>query len=69
MIWANLKKNKCPQCGADLSDKYNNALQMFTCTCGFKITVKKMTEIVQDKVKQSLDMHFRCPPQESEEEY
>lgn len=55
MNWNNLSKNLCPQCGEDLSSAFEPDTKMFICSCGFKITQKRFSEIVTDKVDQKLD--------------
>ncbi len=58
MKWSNLSKNKCPQCGVDLADKFDNARKMFVCTCGFTITTKRFAEIVRDKTEKQIGRDF-----------
>ena len=56
MYWNNLKRNKCPNCNkdwlvignAEFKDKAIN------CKCGFKISEKRMTEVVTDKVDKEI---------------
>lgn len=56
MKWSNLKNNKCPKCNKDWL-RMGNAIfaeHFITCKCGFKISEKRMTEIVSDKVNQEI---------------
>ena len=56
MKWYKLKENKCPSCGKDWL-KMGNATfgnGMVICKCGFKISEKRMTEIVNDKVAKEI---------------
>ena len=48
--WDNLKENRCPQCGKDFTEVAILSHGMVTCRCGFKITDKRMAEIVNDKI-------------------
>jgi len=62
MKWDNLKKNRCPSCGKDWSNPKNvkyiteEALKTnhIVCNCGFKISNKRMREIVNDKINTEL---------------
>lgn len=56
MNWENLKKNKCPYCGKDWLKMGNATFSdgNITCKCGFKISEKRMTEIVSDKVSKEI---------------
>ncbi len=52
MKWSNLKYNKCPVCGSAL-----NSVKRIVCSsgkCTFKISEKKMLDIVMDMNKQSV---------------
>lgn len=55
--WDNLKKNKCPSCGKDWLQMGNAEFKAdkIICTCGFKITEKRMAEIVNDRVRKGLE--------------
>ena len=56
MKWSNLKQNKCPNCNKSWSTtwgiKFENGV--IICKCGFKISEKKMSEIVSDKVDREI---------------
>lgn len=56
MIWANLKRNRCAQCGKDLTKTMVNAGKgMVGCSCGFRISSAKFNEIVTDRVTRVLE--------------
>ena len=65
MNWGNLKQNKCPQCGHDLSDKLKG--KVFVCTCGFTISDSKFREIVTKQVNKSNDSYFASMERERQE--
>jgi len=46
MKWKNLAENKCPSCNADFSKATSWQGGKIYCGCGFKISEKRMTEIV-----------------------
>lgn len=55
MDWNKLKRNRCPQCGKDLANakfekSKNSDSLLLICACGFKITDRRMSEIVADKI-------------------
>ncbi len=53
MNWSNLKKNKCPKCEVDLSDKFDG--KFFHCTCGFMISNRRFREIVSNQISKDID--------------
>ena len=55
MKWYNLKKNKCPKCGKDISGHYNERTRMFVCPCDFKISAEKFERIVTGMVDQDIE--------------
>lgn len=64
MNWNNLKKNKCPKCGKDLGTMFYDGRdrgQFIFCSnvekCDFKITPKRMKEIVGNQVTRDLDKY------------
>lgn len=52
MKWRNLAKNKCPACSKNLL--FNEKQERIWCSCGFKISNKRMGEIVADLNTQSI---------------
>jgi len=52
--WGNLKQNRCPKCGSDLSYDEQNA----SCKCGFKISLTRMNEIVQNRVANEIEKDY-----------
>ena len=56
MKWFNLKRNKCPSCGKDLTDKIDG--NFFRCPCGFKISFRRFKEITSSQTTQDLDRYF-----------
>lgn len=54
--WYNLKSNKCPKCNRDwlVHNNANFGADNVVCKCGFKITSKRMSEIVNDKVNREI---------------
>lgn len=50
MRWINLKTNKCPKCSVELS--FEN--KFIVCSCGFKITENRMTEILNNIERRKL---------------
>ena len=54
--WKNLKANKCPDCGKDWLVGWNACFEngMIICKCGFKISQKRMTEVVSDQVSHEI---------------
>lgn len=62
MNWSKLKENKCPKCGHDLIVGLEQTTGgLILCTCGFKISPKRMREIVTQQVTKSIDRegHYR----------
>lgn len=62
--WSNLTKNKCPKCGKDLAKMFydgRDSGQMIFCTCGFKISPQKMSEVVKKLQKRTFggEKHYR----------
>lgn len=44
LSWNNLRDGCCPKCGDELVSF--DHLDLFKCVCGFKITAKRMNEIL-----------------------
>ena len=65
MKWNNLKQNKCPKCSKDLSDKLEG--KMFHCSCGFMISIRRMKEIIQNRMTAGFDKPYR--PEDENPEY
>lgn len=59
MKWSNLKENRCPVCGRDWlktgNADFDSQNHTITCRCNFKITEKKMAEIVNSKVNSEIE--------------
>jgi hypothetical protein len=55
MNWSNLKENKCPKCGKDISGAFDRENFKFNCTCGFVITAKRFKEIVSNVVQKEYE--------------
>jgi DNA-directed RNA polymerase subunit RPC12/RpoP len=55
MNWRNLKENKCPNCGIELSMSLNLQTDRFECPCGFKINQNKFKLIVSDLVHEEME--------------
>jgi len=57
MKWGNLKENKCPKCGEDLCQSTIKK-DVFECangiSCGFSISTKRFSEIVNSQVIKGL---------------
>lgn len=73
MNWWNLKKNRCPACGGDLIIGMEQTTGgLIYCSCGFKISPKRMKEIVTSQVAKGLskdlneEKHYR-PDDENNE--
>lgn len=59
MKWNNLKLNKCPNCSKDLIIGMEETTGGYIyCACGFKITPKRMKEIVTSQVSRDVDKYF-----------
>ncbi len=67
MKWTNLKQNKCPKCNCNFMTMGNATFkedpkypehQVIHCKCGFSITEKKMTKIVNSLVNNVLSMEM-----------
>lgn len=60
MNWNNLKKNKCPKCNCDWLKMGNATFEngMIICKCSFKISERKMSMIVTDKVNQDIEEYL-----------
>ncbi len=60
MKWNNLKQNKCPQCNKGFMAMGNTTFEngKITCKCGFSITEKKMSEIVNKLVNKVLSLEM-----------
>lgn len=56
MEWSRLKKNRCPNCNKDWSALWGATFEkgMIVCKCGFKISEKRMSEIVTDKIDKEI---------------
>lgn len=56
MNWHNLQENKCPKCGSDIAfgGNYGDELTCVNYSCDFKITARRMEEIVMDMNNQDL---------------
>ena len=59
MNWANLKENKCPQCNEDLAKAEMDRWNRLVCDCGFKITERRMGELVSKMVRREDRDRFR----------
>jgi len=56
MKWKNLKENKCPQCDKSFGYKaFSQRLGYIVCDCGFKISNKRFSEIVNSQVNQDIE--------------
>jgi hypothetical protein len=62
MKWRNLKKNKCPKCDKDfmigLTTHPNDKGQVLVHPCGFAISERKYTMIVNSQVSADLERQF-----------
>ena len=60
MKWINLKQNKCPACNRNFMTMGNATFENkgIQCKCGFSITEKKMTKIVNSLVNNVLSMEM-----------
>ncbi len=59
MKWFNLKSNKCPQCNKGFIDSaFSKRLGFIVCNCGFQITNKRYSEIVQDMEKKRIEQKY-----------
>lgn len=57
MKWNNLKRNKCPQCNKDLITGMESTTGgLIYCGCGFKISPKRMSEIVTSQVNRDITL-------------
>lgn len=57
MTWKNLKENKCPKCDGDFGYLAFSEPSYINCPkkgCGFRISHKRYTEIVNSQVNQDL---------------
>ena len=69
MKWYNLKVNKCPQCNKTfLSSSFSKRLGYIVCLCGFTISNKRFSEIVNSQVKQDLPIDEDLEEKLQEEE-
>lgn len=59
MLWFNLKKNKCPSCGKDLTSSFDATSNLFKCPCGFTISTMKMKQIISNMVTKDLDQFHK----------
>ncbi len=60
MEWSNLTLNRCPKCGEDLSDKFDEGF--FRCFCGFAISEEKFRKIVSGRERPArgrTEKHYR----------
>lgn len=67
--WTNLEFNKCPMCGSHM--RTTSAYDIINCEdnkCGFKITIKRCKEILEDMRQKKLNAQIK-DHQEEEEEY
>lgn len=55
MNWAALKNGDCPQCGKQLKSSGLGLgnIPALKCSCGFKISEKRLTEILQKKPRRN----------------
>jgi len=60
MKWHNLKRNKCPDCNIDWLKLGNATFSkgLIVCKCGFKITEKRMADIIADMVNRDIDFDY-----------
>lgn len=58
MKWSNLKKNRCPKCDTDFSPSDFLQPGMITCDCGFKISTKRYSEIIEDMVNSKIEREY-----------
>lgn len=72
MIWANLKKNKCPNCGKEFG--YLNFMEpgYIAChnsmvNCTFRISEKRLSEIVRSQINSDLEKRFDREQKEAED--
>ena len=56
MKWQNLKQNKCPKCNKTFGTAaFSQQLGFIICSCGFKISNKRFSEIVNSQVTSDLE--------------
>jgi hypothetical protein len=58
MKWLNLRRNKCPKCDKDFGYQAFSQPGFIMCPakgCGFTISHKRYTEIVNSQIKKSID--------------
>lgn len=53
MNWFKLKENKCPKCCDELD--FSSVPNHCICDCGFKISLRKMEQIVCKMVNKDID--------------
>lgn len=68
MYWQNLEKNKCPRCSKLLSFDPANPSLLFCKTggCDFKISARRMAEVIRMKASQRASMEREDPDTSSE---
>lgn len=69
MNWSNLRENRCPKCGKNLTFDLNIGFGLVFCknlACSFKITPKKFNEIVNSPVRYKSEKHYRPRDEEPE---
>ena len=56
--WKNLLKNKCPKCSKKLDFTSDPTMMMCTISCGFMVSVQKMSEVCGDIVRGKIDFNL-----------
>ena len=54
--WSNLLTNRCPKCGEDISDSFDD--DIIVCPnhdCDFTISVSRMAEVIENINKKKYD--------------
>ena len=70
MRWFNLKSNKCPLCNKAFSDSsFSKKLYFIVCNCGFQISNKRYSEIVNDMTNQDIEDRYTDPDEEDAKDY
>lgn len=58
MNWLNLKQNKCPKCFKEISGYHFFPGNIMKHPCGFTISVKRFSEIVNNQVTAGLNEKY-----------
>lgn len=64
--WRRLKQNECPKCKKTWGDnEFTKEVGYVSCSCGFRISIRRLSEIVNSQVTKGLEEKWNREQEES----